>query len=994
MPVCASCGRASEGDFRFCPYCAAPLGTADLAREQRKVVTVVFCDVTGSTALGESTDPEALRALLARYFERMKGIVESHGGTVEKFIGDAVMAVFGVPAAHEDDALRACRAAVEMRDAWPELGITGRIGVNTGEVVTGTEERLATGDAVNVAARLEQAARPSEVLIGGETLRLVRGAVEVGDERALELKGKTEAVAAWPLLAAAGELERRLSTRMVGRERELTRLRSAFDQAVHDRSCQLFTVLGSAGVGKSRLAAELLGSVEASVVRGRCLSYGEGITYWPVVEILKQFATLPEGDAARPLRALLGETEDPASAEEVAWAFRKLLEQEAQLQPVVCVLDDLHWAEETLLDLVEHIADLSRDAPLLLLCMARPELLERRPSWGGGKWNATTVLLEPLDAGETELLLRELGGVADALRERIVQVAEGNPLFLEEVLALVRDSADGRVEVPPTIQALLAARLDQLDPDERSVLERGSVEGRTFHRGAVAALADGDGYLDQRLVSLVRKELVRPDRAQLPGDDAYRFRHLLIRDAAYDALPKATRAEMHRRFAGWLEQHGGELVELDEILGHHLEQAARYLDELGRPDSQLALAAGDRLAAAGRRALWRRDVSAAAGLLERSLLLTRSLRFDLHLELDLAAAEGLTPRRAAEIASAAAERAAAVGDVAGEGLARIVSLSYTLQFERQPTDELEQLARVTLTLLEDTADHHGLVQIWSILGQTVANNRGRWADQADAAEQARRHARLAGQPSSSNFGGQHSSGNFGLEFALVLGPTPADEALRRLDDADTHAGIGTWRGWLLAMLDRVDEGRELALPAAQHMRELGSENGLWPLAEIEILAGNREAAALHLRTFCDWLELRESYAYLSTYAPHLGRQLCALGRYEEAEPLARRGRELSESADAVTEALWRQVEALVCAHRGEHEEAERLAREAIAIIETTDGLRWQGDAHADLATVLEAAGRRDDTAAALREALNRYERKGVIPLARRVRKQLEALQTA
>ena len=433
MAACPTCGKDVPGEFAFCPFCGAAItDQRPLAREQRKVVTVLFCDVTGSTALGESTDPEALRALLAGYFERMKGIVERHGGTVEKFIGDAVMAVFGVPVAHEDDALRACRAAAEMRDALPALGVNGRIGVNTGEVVTGTAERLATGDAVNVAARLEQAAQPGEVLVGSGTLRLVGPAVTVGEQRVLELKGKAEPVAAWPLLTVTGELERRLSTRMVGRERELTRLRSAFDQAVHDRSCQLFTVLGSAGVGKSRLAGEFLGSVEASVVRGRCLSYGEGITYWPVVEILKQLDVLPEGDAARPLRALLGETEEPASAEEMAWAFRKLLEQEAQVQPVVCVLDDLHWAEETLLDLVEHVADLSRDAPLLLLCMARPELLERRPAWGGGKWNATTVLLEPLDAGETELLLRELGGVAHALRERIVQVAEGNPLFLEE----------------------------------------------------------------------------------------------------------------------------------------------------------------------------------------------------------------------------------------------------------------------------------------------------------------------------------------------------------------------------------------------------------------------------------------------------------------------------------------------------------------------------------------------------------------------------------
>src|SRR5689334_2202303 len=461
-------------------------------REVRKTVTVLFCDITGSTALGESTDPEALRALLAQYFDRMKAIVESHGGVVEKFIGDAVMAVFGVPAAHEDDALRACRAATEMRDAFPELGIAGRIGVNTGEVVTGTEERLATGDAVNVAARLEQAAQPGGVLIGDSTLALVRDAVEVGDERRLELKGKADAVSAWPLLAVTGEVERRFATPMVGRETELRRLRDAFEQASRNRSCQLFTVLGSAGVGKSRLAAEFLTGLDARVVRGRCLSYGDGITYWPIVEILKQLGTLPEGGAARPLRSLLGESEISAPADEIAWGFRKLLEQEAREQPLVCLLDDLHWGEETLLDLVEHIADLSRDAPILLLCIGRPELLERRPSWGGGKWNATTVLLEPLDAAETERLIAELGGVDEDLRERILQAAEGNPLFLEEMLALVRDSGSGDVEVPPTIQALLAARLDQLDPAERSVLERGAIEGRTFHRGAVAALAEAD----------------------------------------------------------------------------------------------------------------------------------------------------------------------------------------------------------------------------------------------------------------------------------------------------------------------------------------------------------------------------------------------------------------------------------------------------------------------------------------------------------------------
>ena len=343
MQICASCGRESEGEFRFCPYCAAPLATVAPAREQRKTVTLLFCDVTGSTALGESTDPEALRALLARYFERMKGVVESHGGTVEKFIGDAVMAVFGVPTLHEDDALRACRAAVEMRAAFSDLGINGRIGVSTGEVVTGTAERLATGDAVNVAARLEQAAAPGEVLIGAETRALTGDAVAAEPVEPLTLKGKSEPVPAFRLISTHAELTRSFATPMVGRETELRRLRDAFAQAERDGSCQLFTVLGAAGVGKSRLAAEFLAAVEARVVRGRCLSYGEGITYWPVVEIVKQLKALPEAGAAAPLRSLLGETDSPTSAEEIAWAFRKLIEQEAQEHPLVCVFDDLHW---------------------------------------------------------------------------------------------------------------------------------------------------------------------------------------------------------------------------------------------------------------------------------------------------------------------------------------------------------------------------------------------------------------------------------------------------------------------------------------------------------------------------------------------------------------------------------------------------------------------------------------------------------------------------
>jgi class 3 adenylate cyclase len=409
--VCAACGHENGPAARFCESCGAALSGG--SEERRKVVTVLFCDVVGSTSLGESTDPEALRALLARYFEVMRGIVESHEGTVEKFIGDAVMAVFGVPVVHEDDALRACRAAVEMRDAFAGLGIEGRIGVCTGEVVTGTVERLATGDALNVAARLQGAAAPGEVLIAKET-RLQAGlAIEVEAVEPLGLKGKSEPVPAFRLVAAREAAERPHDSVFVGRARELELLAGAWARAVEERRCELVTVVGDPGIGKSRLAAEALATMDARVVRGRCLPYGAGVTYWPVVEVIKQLDALPSDPAAsRAIRSLLGESDEGASAEEIAWAFRKLLEEQA---PLVVVFDDMQWGEETFLDLIEHLTLLSAGAPLLLLCMARPELLDRRPAW------PVTARLEPLTGKDTATLIG--AGLPEELRARIEAAA-------------------------------------------------------------------------------------------------------------------------------------------------------------------------------------------------------------------------------------------------------------------------------------------------------------------------------------------------------------------------------------------------------------------------------------------------------------------------------------------------------------------------------------------------------------------------------------------
>ena len=936
---------------------------------------MLFCDLTGSTALGEQTDPEALRALLARYFERMKAIVESHGGTVEKFIGDAVMAVFGVPAAHEDDALRACRAAMEMRDALPELGIAGRIGVNTGEVVTGTEERLATGDAVNVAARFEQAAAPGEVLIGEPTLALVREAVAAEPVEPLTLKGKSHPVPAYRLVSVLDAPERSHASRFVGRERELRSLAEAWERVQTQARCELVTVVGDAGVGKSRLVSEALTRIAARVVRGRCLPYGEGITYWPVVEVAKQLAVLPaDPAAAAAIRSVLGESEVGTSGDEIAWAFRKLLEEQA---PLVVVFDDIQWGEETFLDLIESTALLSSGAPLLLLCMTRPELVERRPSWPG------TLRLEPLPAEQADVLIGD--AVSDELRERIARAAGGNPLFISEMLAMAAE--DGDVEVPPTLKALLAARLDQLDEAERRVLERGSVEGEIFHRGGVQALTPEETQVTTRLAALVRRQLVRPDHAQIAGDDGYRFRHLLIRDAAYDALPKAVRADLHARFADWLDEHGHSLVERDEIVGYHLEQASRYRAQLGQPDAASADRAAARLTAAGNRAIDRQDYRAGAALLDRAAELVRPHRTDVTLELESAWAH-LEVGAAVETAEAVTERAEAAGDHSGAMLARAMALQgRNFAGEPDATDEVIALCHAALPLEEQRGDPRRLALLWEML-DSAAEFHQQHDNVVEASLQALRYQRLAGYSRSETW----------LEWSLILGPRPADDAMRMIDELADRRPPGSQdgrRAVLLAMLGRFDEAWPLAEARSSHLREVTGDTSRDAYADLALIAaieGDRERAC---RYIAEEIELIADVAIpAATRKGMLARELCYLGRFDEAERLLEEARAVPPPGSGVR-VMAAAAEALLLAHRGEIEQAEALARTAVATAETrTDTVWWQAYTHEDLATVLERAGRIDEAREALERSLAIWERKGCLPCAERVREQIQSLGRA
>jgi class 3 adenylate cyclase/tetratricopeptide (TPR) repeat protein len=986
--TCASCGRESSEDYEFCPACGAPLASVTAAREVRKTVTVLFCDLTGSTALGEALDPERLRALLARYFERMKAIVERHGGSVEKFIGDAVMAVFGVPVLHEDDALRAVRAAVEMRDALPELGLEGRIGVMTGEVVTGTEERLATGDALNVAARLQQAAQPGDVLIGQPTLALVRDAADVEPIEPLELKGKAERVLAFRLVRAHEAPERRYGELFVGRERELAILHDAWERVRAEQRCELVTLVGDAGVGKSRLAAEFLAAIEATVLRGRCLPYGEGITYWPVVGVLKQTHVLPREEAAEvAISSLLGETEVPTSAEEIAWAFRKTLEEVAVKRSLVVVFDDVQWGEQTFLDLIEHVALLSSGASILLLCIARPEFTERRPAW------PVALRLKPLGAEAVDELIPER--IPGEMREKIARAAGGNPLFIEEMLAMAGET-DGQLVVPPTLQALLATRLDQLESAERSVLERGAIEGEIFHRGAVQALAPDEPQVTHRLASLVRKELIRPDPPQLAGEDAFRFRHLLIRDAAYDAMPKATRADLHERLASWLEEHETELVELDELLGYHLEQACRYRAELGTPDDgMLAAAARRRLMAGGHRAALRQDFGAAVSLFERAGALVPAAELDLALETELCDAllwtgkGDVALRRVDDLA----KRASAAGDRVSElcGVIQAGRIGIYLGTEGA-AEKLAELVERTLPLFESAGDDLALYIANSAL-EEAAEKRGQMDAGLKALERALAHARRAGHLPPSLLADRASFRFFGT--------TPVSELLAWLNENEPRAGrdhfLRAYRAGALAMLGHFDEAREIL---AEMRGELAERGGGVLLANItafesvwvELWAGDPGAAAeFAAEGFRLHEELGEE-GFLSLAAGNVAQAFYALDRLDEADTWAGHAAGLGSSDDAMKEMLWRQVSAKVRVRRGEHADAERLARKAVAIGEGTDILNGQGDANADLAEVLLLSGRTGEAGEALAQALRSYERKGNVVMAARTRDRLDALR--
>jgi class 3 adenylate cyclase/tetratricopeptide (TPR) repeat protein len=1053
--TCPNCGAENPDHARFCLSCATALEPGPPSRQARKTVTVLFCDVVGSTSLGERLDPETLRQVMGRHFDAAQAVVERHGGTVEKFIGDAVMAVFGIPELHEDDALRAVRAAAELRDGQEALNkelerdqgasIAVRIGVNTGEVVAGDAsagQRLVTGDPVNVAARLEQAATAGEIVIGQDTHRLVRDAVEVEPLDPLPVKGKGDPVAAFRLLRVKPEVAgftRRLDSPIVGRGHELSLLSEAFARAVRERSCHLFTILGAPGVGKSRLSEEFLRSVEAiaQVVRGRCLPYGEGITFWPAGEVVRAAAGIGEGDAPESARdriaalvsgldegpviadrvaQMVGLAQSDAAGEELSWGFRRLLETLARQRPLVVLFDDIHWAEPTMLDLIEHVADWVRDAPMLVVCLSRPELLDRRATWGGGKMNATSLLLESLTEAESEALVSNLLGraeLAEGARRHVIGAAEGNPLFVEQMLSMLIDDGLLRrdnghwvptgdlttVAVPPTIQALIAARLDKLQYEERAVIEGASVVGQVFYAGAVSTLSPEPirPQLSRHLMGLVRKELIRPDRSDMAGEDAYRFRHILIRDTTYDSMPKQTRAELHEQFAAWLERIAGARVpEFEEILGYHLEQAYRYRAELGPVDDRarvLANRAAGHLAASGRRAVTRSDAGAASSLLSRAVeLLPRDSPERLLLLPDLADAlyDGLKFARTREVLKEAVALARQAGDRRTEWVARVSLDQLAIYTDVIESDAAMQTARQAIEVFEELEDHAALARAW----EAVAEFHNIWGQQSEgirATERAVEYARRSGKRNmEANLMGV-------LIGRMFFGPTRPEGILRAVGEMRQRlegvpiAEVGALRaeGRAEMLLGHFERARELLGRGIAMAENLGLTLMVMSIRGFgtgmnERMAGDLVAAEREFRAAADICEAMGERAAGSTVVAGLADVLYDQGRYEDAMRYSRTSEEWGAADDLATQLRWRCVRGKVLARMGRVEEGERLAREAVGIAERTD-FGWHGDVFMDLAEVLRLAGKTDEALAASRRALKLYEEKGTVPMIARTK---------
>jgi class 3 adenylate cyclase/tetratricopeptide (TPR) repeat protein len=1056
MRICPGCGEQNPERMRFCTVCGASL-TEVVVRESRRTVTIVFAMPKVHSLSGETVGPETLRDVMSRYFDGMRRALERHGGTVEKFIGDAVMAVFGLPVRHEDDAVRAIRAASDMQAALERLNpefragfsleLSNHIGVNSGEVIAGdasTAQRMVTGDAVNTAARLEQAAGSGEIVLGDLTYRLAREQIEVEFMEPLALKGKAEPVPAYRLVRVKATTERGdRGTPFVGREAEMARIAAGLEESRASGGARLVTVVGDAGVGKSRLIREFatVAEAQARIVRGRCLSYGDGITFWPLAEVVREAAGITNDDsprvATRRIDRLLeragvkdrdGIVERVAAAinlspaqfpvAELIWAGRRLLETLAAEQPLVMIVDDLHWAESTFLDFVDHLIASGDNAPILVLGTARHEIAERHPEWFTAH-EAMLVMLEPLSDSDAGRIVEELlGSLEPSVRRRIAQAAEGNPLYVEQIVSMLVETGaiergpDGWVaragaaelQIPPTVQALVASRLDALRPEERAVVDPASVIGLTFAVDAITELVDQEvrPSLGNDLDVLVGKQLVR----RLPEDEIlFRFGHQIIRDTAYGSLLKRIRAALHERFVTWAERvnrERGRELEFEEILGYHLETAYAYRTELGVIDDHardVAERAAAKLASAGRRALARTDLPAAANLLGRATALLPELdprRVELLLELAEARMELGEVETAAVAAGEARAAAAQLDDerlLARSSLARVLLRVFAPSVVPGDSDDDVDTVANAIRILGRAGDHAGLARAWRVQAM-LSSRSGRYDDVSHAIEQLIDNAATAGEDR------LVARGAAGYSNQAVWSSQPVGELTTRIEgfleqihgDRKAEANISLALAQLRAMQGDFDRAREHYRRGRELLLDLGPSISAMTTsiaaARVELLAGElAEAEALLRRDDADLADLDERY-YRPSIAGLLARVLLLAGNLTEAERFTELAAEIADPEDTDPQVMWRTVRARIKLERGELEEALRLSDEAVEMTEETQDIILRADVLVDRSVILSATGQAVAARPPLDEALNLYERKGDIISAEQVRRGL------
>ena len=1024
MLICSSCDTENPDGAKFCNECATSLDASASPHAFRKIVTALFCDLVGSTTLGEQHDPEVLRPIFERYFTEMRSAVERHGGRVEKYIGDAVVAVFGLPAAHEDDALRAVRAGMDMQERMQTLNdassipLAARIGITTGEVLVPGDGKPIIGDAMNTASRLQSGASPGSVLIGEPTWRLVRDAVEAEEVEPLHAKGKVEPVPGWRV-REVHPMTARSETPLVGRDRHLRVLREALEDAIDDQACVLVTVLASPGVGKSRLATAFASEIRerATVLVGQTPSYGVGVTFAPLVELLSQAARRPGGDAeqvAAALRERLVDQPDGAAvgdrlaqvlgvgealASDASWAVRRLLEVIAAEQPLVVVLEDVHWAEPPMLDLADAVVERVH-GPVLFLCLARPELLEQRPTWAAGKPRAITTTL-PLLSQEDGRRVAELllGAQAPlAVVDRVCQTAEGNPLYLEQLTAMLVDqgllvdgrwvgSDDAEVEVPATLQALLAARLDRLEPTPRMILERASVEGRWFRIAALRTIAPdlSPEDVESAIASLERRGLVQPED-EVGG--RWRFAHALVLEAAYRGLSKELRADLHERLADWIIEEDADQAEVDESVARHLERALHLREELGERDERsaaLSARAGELFAAAGSRAFASLDYITSRDLLGRAAALLPAgspRRLELVPYLGTALAATGLPEEADVILLEGVEQARAAGSER-EALRATVRLLAN-RIYRSPTEaEIESAsleARAAVAAFESMDDDIGIAETALALME-IEYMRGRVTESFAWTSKALRHALAAGRPREAS-----EAAAMLLAYA-VEGPLPVDRFAATAEKliATSDDPISRSTSHALMAIAALSTSQDLEFHKYERRwREVIERNGLTALgaqqaismALFEIWTGAPQAAERRLR------EAREILAPLGFiwWVDGLDAYLCAA---VEAQDQPREFLRLADKFEAAVSFLDRDISIRrqllrARAHllRGSPADAEVAARRGVELAESGDLVIDHTNALLMLAEVLDARDRADDAAAVRREAIAKVRAKG------------------